>query len=35
LENKDIAIFEKAMDEERAEYNKLEERFKDIDFMLK
>ena len=35
LENKDIAILEKAMDEERAEFDKLQKKFKDIDFMLK
>jgi len=35
LENNDIVILEKAMDEEREEYNKLKEKYKDIDFMLK
>lgn len=35
FENQDLAIIEKAMDEEREEYNKLEEKYKDIDFMLK
>ena len=35
LENKDIVILEKAMDEEREEYKKLTEKYKDIDFMLK
>lgn len=34
LENNDIVILEKAMDEEREEYNKLKEKYKDIDFML-
>ena len=35
LENNDIVILEKAMDEEREEYKKLTEKYKDIDFMLK
>ena len=35
IENKDISILEKAMDEERAEYEKLKDEYKDIDFMLK
>ena len=35
LENKDKAIIEKAMDEQRAEYILLEEKYKDIDFMFK
>lgn len=35
VENKDIAIFEKTIEEERAEHSKLEEKYKDIDFMLK
>ena len=35
LENKDIVILEKAMDEEREEYKKLTGKYKDIDFMLK
>ena len=34
LENKDVAILKKAMDEERTEYKQLEEKYKDIDFML-
>lgn len=34
IENEDIAILEKAMDEERAESKILEEKYKDIDFML-
>lgn len=35
IENKDLAIFEKSVEEKDAEYNKLVEEYKDIDFMLK
>ena len=35
IEDKDIAIIEKAMDEERAEQKSLEEEYKDIEFMMK
>lgn len=35
IENKDVVILEKAMDEERAEYDNLKEKYKDIAFMLK
>lgn len=34
LENKDRAILEKAMDEECAEHENLEKKYKDIAFML-
>lgn len=35
IENKDRAILEKVMEEERVEYDNLEGKYKDIDFMLK
>ena len=35
IENKDLSIFEKTVEEENAEYKKLVEEYKDIDFMLK
>lgn len=35
IENKDVSILEKAMDEEQKEKQNLEEEYKDIDFMLK
>ena len=34
-ENEDITIFKKAMDEEHIELEKLNEEYKDIEFMLK
>lgn len=34
IEDNDIAIIEKAMNEERSEHNSLEEEYKDISFML-
>ena len=35
LENKDFAVLKKAIDEEQTEFEKLQEKYKDIDFMLK
>lgn len=35
IENKDFAIYEKSFEEQHAEYKKLEEEYKDIDFMLR
>ena len=34
IENKDIAILKRPMDDERAEYKKLEEKYKDIAIIL-
>ena len=34
IENKDIAILKRTMDDERAEYKKLEEKYKDIAIIL-
>ena len=35
VENKDIVILEKVMDEEHTDYDKLKEKYKDIEFMFK